>query len=92
MLQRIQSLFLLIVAICMGLVLVFDIWQETDLEGGRQVVLNAYQLSLYEGMDGGQLQVSQEEGTWVIAIFAVLAVVTAFYEIFRYDNRLTQIK
>jgi hypothetical protein len=76
----------------MGLVLVFDIWQETDLEGGEQVVLNAYSLSVYEDPAGEQLQVSREEGTWIIAIFATLAAITAFYEIFRYDNRLTQIK
>lgn len=92
MLQRVQSLLLLGVAICMGLMLVFDIWQETDLEDGEQAVLDAYYLTAVETPASEQVQVSSEQGTWVIAIFAVLATITAFYEIFRYDNRLTQIK
>jgi len=92
MLQRVQSLFLLGVAICMGLMLVFDIWQETDLEDGEQAVLDAYYLTAVVTPGNEQIQVSSEQDTWVIAIFAVLATITAFYEIFRYDNRLTQIK
>jgi len=92
MLQRVQSLLLLGVAICMGLVLVFDIWQETDLEDGEQAVLDAYYLTSIEAPGSEQIQVGMEQGTWVIAIFAVLATITASYEIFRYDNRLTQVK
>jgi len=92
MLQRVQSLFLLGVAICMGLMLVFDIWQETNLKSGEQVVLDAYYLTSVETPANEQIQVSGEQGTWVIAIFAVLATITAFFEIFRYNNRLTQIK
>ncbi|WKN33451.1 DUF4293 domain-containing protein [Porifericola rhodea] len=92
MLQRVQSIFLLGVGICMGLMLIFDIWQETDLEEGKQAVLNAYYLTVTAATDGENTQTTTEQGTWVIAIFAVLATITAFYEIFRYDNRLTQIK
>jgi len=92
MLQRVQSLFLLGVAICMGLMLVFDIWQETNLQDGKQAVLDAYSLTALETPASDQIQVSSEQDTWVIAIFATLAAITAFYEIFRYDNRLTQIK
>ncbi|MEK6477738.1 DUF4293 domain-containing protein [Catalinimonas sp. 4WD22] len=92
MLQRIQSIFLLGVGICMGLMLIFDIWQETDLEEGEQVVLNAYYLTVTESAEGAANQITVEQGTWVIAILAVLATITAFYEIFQYHNRLTQIK
>lgn len=92
MLQRVQSIFLLAVGICMGLMLIFDIWQETDLEEGEQAILNAYYLTVAETPEGDDTQVTTEQSTWVIAILAVLATLTAFYEIFRYDNRLTQIK
>lgn len=92
MLQRIQSIFLLGVGICMGLMLIFDIWQETDLEEGKQAVLNAYSLSVVEASEETERQITMEQGTWIIAILAILATITAFYEIFRYDNRLTQIK
>lgn len=92
MLQRVQSIFLLGVGICMGLMLVFDIWQETHLEEGQQAVLDAYYLTVTEASEEGAARVTTEQGTWVIAILAILATITAFYEIFRYDNRLTQIK
>lgn len=92
MLQRVQSIFLLGVGICMGLMLIFDIWQETNLEEGKQAVLNAYYLTVAEASEGGETQITAQEGSWVIAILAILATITAFYEIFRYDNRLTQIK
>ncbi len=92
MLQRIQSIFLLGVGLCMGLMLIFNIWQETNLEEGQQAVLNAYYLTVVEAQNDSNTQMASEQGTWVIAILAVLATLTAFYAIFRYDNRLTQIK
>ncbi len=32
------------------------------------------------------------QNTWFIAAFATLSAIVAFYEIFRYKNRLTQLK
>ena len=44
MLQRVQSIFLLGVALCMGLLLVTDIWEETLPDQNRRIELDAYAL------------------------------------------------
>ena len=92
MLQRVQSLFLLGVAICMGLVLVTDIWEETLPDQGRKIELNAYALETTLLSNGDESNPSIVYNTWFIAAFATLSVIVAFYEIFRYKNRLTQLK
>lgn len=95
MIQRIQSIFLLLVAIAMGLMLGFDIWQKTSIAAGEGVVLNAYFLTHYE-LEGTTttppVNIIEQKAAWYIAILASLAAVVAIYSIFRYDNRLTQIK
>ena len=95
MIQRIQSIFLLLVAIAMGLMLAFDIWQKVDLEQEQAVVLNAYFLSHLQiegAIDAAPANIIEQEATWYIAILASLTAVIAIYSIFRYDNRLTQMK
>lgn len=96
MIQRIQSIFLLLVAIAMGLMLTFDIWQKVGPEQDQAVVLNAYFLTLQQ-VDGSleaaaPADVIEQEASWYIAILASLTAVIALYSIFRYDNRLTQMK
>ena len=94
MLQRVQSLFLLGVAICMGMMLLLDIWEEPLTQQGKIIMLDAYALETAIVSSTGAIVASPTiiEHTWIIAIFATLSIATAFYEIFRYDNRLTQLK
>ena len=95
MIQRIQSIFLLLVAVAMGLMLTFDIWQKVGPEQDQAVVLNAYFLSHLQidgTLDAAPANIIEQEATWYIAILASLTAVIALYSIFRYDNRLTQMK
>lgn len=95
MIQRIQSIFLLIVAICMGLMLAFDIWQKVSVTASESVELNAYFLTHYElneAQAASPPNVIEQRPAWYIAILSSLAAVVALYSIFRYDNRLTQMK
>jgi hypothetical protein len=95
MIQRIQSIFLLLVAIAMGLMLAFDIWEKTSVAEGEAVVLNTYFLTHYQ-LDGATttppVNIIEQQASWYVAILASLAAVVALYSIFRYDNRLMQIK
>lgn len=100
MLQRVQSLFLLGVAINMILILFLPIWEEESEAQNKETTLDAYALTLVS-IEGSteqpvkqeeNMQVQQEESTIVIAILAAVAAITAFYEIFRFKNRLTQMK
>lgn len=91
MLQRVQSLFLLGVAICMGLLLISDIWEENLPDKNQVIALDAYALTtapLTESNDAFKVI----QSTWYIAVLATLSAGVAFFEIFRYQNRLTQLK
>lgn len=92
MIQRVQSLFLLGVAICMGLMLVSDIWEETLPEKNQKIELDAYALVTVSSVNNNDNSLRVVHDTWFIAAFATLSALVAFYEIFRYNNRLTQLK
>ena len=95
MIQRIQSVFLLLVAICMALVLAFDIWQKASVTEEEMVTLDAYYLThvqIQGTPENPAEEVIQQQAAWYIAILASLSAVVALYSIFRYDNRLLQMK
>ena len=92
MLQRVQSLFLLGVAICMGLLLATDIWEETLPDKNQKIELDAYALETEPLDDGSESRSEVVHQTWYIAVLAVLSALVALFEIFRYSNRLTQLK
>lgn len=93
MIQRVQTLFLLGVIICMALMLFFPIWEKVSTTNGEVLTLTAFSLThVVPAAENGTEQIINEQPTYYIAILAVLAALVAGYSIFRYDNRLTQIK
>ena len=92
MLQRVQSLFLLGVAICMGLLLVTDIWEENLPDKNQVIALDAYALTTAPLTEESKSNFRVVQSTWYIAVLATLSAGVAFFEIFRYQNRLTQLK
>ncbi len=97
MLQRVQTIFLLGVSVCMILMLFFPIWEKGSLEQDQveAITLDAFhqthtQISTV-GNDSNA-QVAEQTPTYYIAILAILATVIALFSIFKYSNRLTQIK
>ncbi len=86
MIQRIQSVFLLLLAIAMIVLLFLPIWQETVPQTDQQLELTAFQLTNTAG--GNPVSIS----SIAIGILAILSACVALYEIFQYKNRLTQIK
>lgn len=92
MIQRIQTLFLIGIAVCMGLMLYFPIWAENNADGTEQMVLTAFKsekIALPYDATVGPL-VSQSN--IYIAGLAILAVLVAIYSIFQFKNRLSQMK
>lgn len=94
MIQRIQSLLLLGVAVCMTLVLVFPIW-EAELSGiagiaGTGIEMDAFSI---EVINKQGLPVPEQSTSVVyIGIVATLAAITALYEIFQFRNRKRQVR
>lgn len=95
MIQRVQSIFLLLVAIAMGLMLGFDVWHKLSISKGEAVELNAFYLTHFQLQEAEEPlpgNIIEQEPAWYIALLASLSAVVAIYSIFRYDNRLTQTK
>ena len=97
MLQRVQTIFLLLVAISMILMLFFPIWEKEARgqdQGGR-ITLDAFQQKFVQANthgDNNNTGEAESKPTFYIAILAILAASVATISIFKYDNRLTQIK
>lgn len=93
MLQRIQSILLFFAALCMIAIIFMPIWEKPDVQKNESVTLSALALT-YEKVDieTQEVNILSEEWTGYIAILAALSALVAFYSIFRYDNRLFQIK
>ncbi len=86
MIQRIQSVFLLLLALAMGSVLVLPLWHKVDPQSGQELTLSAFSLA-FTGANphsGGS--------TWPIAALAAASAALAVFEIFQFRNRFTQLK
>ncbi|MBC7449220.1 MAG: DUF4293 domain-containing protein [Hymenobacteraceae bacterium] len=97
MIQRIQSVFLLLIVLAMLGVVALPLWTKTDPASGEVATLTAFGLSSARGTRtaaGGAITASQHtpESTWYIGVLALAAAAVAGYEIFQYRNRLTQMK
>lgn len=89
MIQRVQSLFLLGVVICLVASLFFPIWQKIDLESQTGAVLKAFYTELHTK---DQAVVQEFFPTVVLFILAVVGMVIALFEILAYRNRINQLK
>ncbi len=87
MIQRIQSVFLLLLALTMGSVLFLPLWHKADPQTGQELTLTAFSLAFTGGTN------PQPAGsTWPIAALAAASAAVAIFEIFQYRNRFTQLK
>ncbi len=83
MLQRIQSLLLLVVAVCMVFFLATQTWHKTV--GSESISLNAYYLT-YENTGS----VVKNTPVYYLAILAILSAGLSIFTIFQYKNRVRQ--
>ncbi len=95
MIQRIQTIFLLLVALCMALMFGFPIWEKISMAQSQAVQIDAYQLTHYTFTNSDTNVVAEELHTqllWYIALLAGLSVVVALFAIFQFRKRILQIK
>lgn len=88
MIQRVQSVFLLLVAIAMICLFFLPVWSKTDA-AGVEYVLDAYKLAPVTAPATGEVL---SKNTIFIALLAGAAALVALFSIFQYKNRLTQMK
>lgn len=85
MLQRIQTIFLAIVVISMGVFLSFPIWHKTATTGTEKAELSATKLTHYITPVQSEIQ-----PVYYLVIVAILVILVAGYAIFQFKNRVLQ--
>jgi NO-binding membrane sensor protein with MHYT domain len=85
MLQRIQTIFLAMVVIGMGIFLAFPIWSKVALAGGQSADLTA--LRLHHQINEVQ---SNVQPVYYLVALAILTAGIAAYAILQFKNRVLQ--
>ncbi len=94
MIQRIQSVFLALVAIFMILTLFFPLWQKMDTENSEVATITSLEVTHIKFADDeqGSDEVLYSKNIVYVAILSLLSVAASLFSIFQYRNRLRQIQ
>lgn len=96
MIQRIQTVLLLGVAVCMGMILAYFIWAEVNETNNTVSIMTAFKMEVID--TAGTLQdktddtVIQTKSLWYIGVLAIAASLVAILSVFQFKNRLNQMK
>jgi len=85
LLQRLQTLFLAIVAVAMGVFLAFPLWLKMGANGVESASMDAFYLTHQVSARQAEIQ-----PVFYVAGMAILVIVVAIFAIFKYRNRLLQ--
>lgn len=83
MIQRVQTIFLFLVAVAMGITLSMELWQQVAVDSGESFSLTALFLEKYNSSG----EVIQTESKWYIAALASFVGFLAIISIFQFRNR-----
>ncbi len=87
MIQRVQSIFLLLTAIVMISVIFLPLWDKTSADGNEFISLTALEMTYLE-----QGELVTQQPTYYIGLLAGLAAIVALFSISQFKNRLRQIQ
>lgn len=87
MIQRIQTVFLFLVAVAMVLVMAFPIWHQVNTDQTQLMSLDAWSLVTVETTNN---EVIEKDNKMFIGLLAILAAFLAITSIFQYKNRTRQ--
>lgn len=94
MIQRVQTLFLLGVIICMASAVAFPIWEKTDQDTGIRYTLDAFYWQEFQSAENssGSMNLITSEPTFYLAGIGALICLVALYSIFQFKKRTLQVK
>jgi glucan phosphoethanolaminetransferase (alkaline phosphatase superfamily) len=87
MIQRIQSVFLLLLALSMLSLVALPLWHKVDALTHQELTLTAFNFTAVN-----MAKPSANAPVWIIAVLALASAAVAVYEIFQFRNRFTQLK
>ncbi len=89
MIQRVQSLFLIAVVVCLVTAQFFPVWQKLDATGETGALLKVTHTEIYSPPE----PVSREYfPTAVLGLLILVGIVVAVVALFRFRNRMLQLK
>lgn len=91
MIQRFQSLFLVGLAILMGISLFTKTWAKENLQTHQKAVLTPFYIS-HTKINGMNVSETIDKPVFYIAVAVVIAIGLAIWALFSYKNRLLQMK
>jgi glucan phosphoethanolaminetransferase (alkaline phosphatase superfamily) len=92
MIQRVQTIFLFLVAVSMIVMLFLPIWQKSDPATSEMLTMDAFNLYFVKVQEDGTRELIDTKPTYYISILAVITAIVALFSIFKYTNRMLQIK
>jgi glucan phosphoethanolaminetransferase (alkaline phosphatase superfamily) len=90
MIQRIQSIFLLVVVVSMLVAMFFPIWEKENQETKEKTTLTFLKMEYQK--EGKVQNTAGTQATYYLLILAGVIIFSATYSIFRFDSRLMQMK
>ncbi len=90
MIERIQTVFLFLVAILMVTFIFLPIWEKKDLKTKENVTLTAMSMDYRKDSKDDKLRISIR--TIYLTIIAALVAGLSLFTIFKYKNRMLQMK
>lgn len=97
MLQRLQTIFMIIAAVAMIAMLFFPIWEKSDTqlkaEKREYAIMDTFELT-YQQHDTKtqEVQLLGTQKTILLAVGAIVSALVMLFSIFQYKNRMTQVK
>lgn len=94
MIQRVQTVFLLGVIICMALVIVFPVWEKTNPETGVKFTLDAFYWQEYQQDENNASSwvLTETKQMFYLSGLSVIVCLVALFSIFQFKNRTLEIK
>lgn len=92
MIQRVQSVFMLIAALAMIAMTFFPLWEKADFETSRLITMNAFEVKLEEQNAAGEMELISSLNVMLISLGAFLSAGVMLFSIFKYKHRMTQVK
>lgn len=96
MIQRIQTLLLLGVAILMGMTNAYYLWGEKSADDQTVATLTTLKMKVVETAgtlkDMSDDTIIREDATWYLGSLSVVAALIAIFSILQFKNRLNQMK
>lgn len=90
MIQRVQTIFLFLIVVAMGVALANPIWEKTGTQAADLAQLTALQYTQQQPIAGQPGVSTFVTPVWYLGMLLAFVALSSLYAIFRYRNRLTQ--